>query len=90
MKAFAVLISGLLLAAPAFAQTSAEFTSGSGSGTSTATAPADAPEQASTAPADETGERRICRKIENASGSRTNFRRLCMTAAQWRTFNRQR
>ena len=54
-----------------------------------ATEAAEAPENAtSTAGEAEGGERRICRRVETATGSRMSYRRMCMTADQWRNFNR--
>lgn len=35
----------------------------------------------------ETGERRICRRVD-MTGSRSSARRVCMTAAEWRTYDR--
>jgi hypothetical protein len=86
MKAFVVVISGLLLAAPAVAQVNNGGTM-SGSGASLSTGSSELAEGA----AEEAGEgenRRICRRVETASGSRMSYRRLCMTARQWRDFNR--
>jgi hypothetical protein len=88
MKALVFVISGLLLAAPAVAQTSGELMSGGGAGSGAEQT--EVAEEASAAATEEAGERRICRKVETASGSRMSFRRLCMTADQWRNFNRRR
>ena len=86
MKAFAVVISGLLLAAPAFAQAN-DGNGATGSGASISTGQADLSEEAS-GNAGEGENRRICRRVETASGSRMSYRRLCMTARQWRDFHR--
>ena len=89
MKAFVVVVSGLLLSSGAFAQTSGGVMSGSAASLSTGTT--EVPEDAAATAEDsqsQNGDRRICRRIETASGSRMSFRRLCMTAAQWRNFYR--
>ena len=84
MKAFVVVISGLLLAAPAFAQ--ANGSGGmTGSGASIASGQSEQPDGASTTEGGEGESRRICRRVEIASGA-LSFRRLCMTARQWRDF----
>lgn len=86
MKAYVALISAVLLASPALAQSMGGPT-GSGAGLSTDNQ--DLPE--STGPAGERsadGERRICRRIETATGSRMSYRRVCRTAAQWRDAQR--
>ena len=89
MKAFVVVISGVLLSSAAFAQTNDGDMSGGSAAISTGTT--EASDDAS-ATADESqaqgGERRICRRVEIGTGSRTSARRMCMTAAQWRNFNR--
>lgn len=87
MKAFVVFFSGLLMAAPVFAQGSSEVSTGNGGGASAERSAAQ--EDSSTSSEGEGGDRRICRRIETASGSRMSYRRLCMTADQWRTFNRR-
>ena len=87
MKPFVVVISGLLLTAPAFAQANGGGGM-TGSGASIASGQSETPESASTSEGGEGADRRICRRVETASGSRMSFRRLCMTARQWRDFNR--
>ncbi len=87
MKAFVVVISGLLVAAPAFAQVNGGGTM-TGSGASISSSQTNLPEGASDAEGGEGENRRICRRVETASGSRMSFRRMCMTARQWRDFNR--
>ncbi len=87
MKPFVVVISGLLLTAPAFAQANGGGGM-TGSGASISTGQSDLPEGASNTEGGEGENRRICRRVETASGSRMSFRRLCMTARQWRDFNR--
>lgn len=88
MKAFVVAIAGVLLASPALAQTSGGGMM-SGSGAEMASDPVDIQENASTAEETET-ERRICRRVETATGSRMSYRRLCKTAREWREFHQQR
>jgi hypothetical protein len=88
MRAFVVLISGLLVAAPAFAQSSAGSVSGSAAELSTQN---DTPESSGAADSrDADGERRICRRIESDSSSRMATRRVCRTAAEWRESQRAR
>ena len=88
MRAFVVVISGLLVSAPAFAQGVGGGPTGSGA--QMATDAAEAPENAASASGEGDGtERRICRRVETATGSRMSYRRICMTADQWRNFNRQ-
>lgn len=87
MKTLVVVISGLFLSTAAFAQVGGSGVM-SGSGASMSSGATEINEEA--APADESQgtDRRICRRVETASGSRMSYRRLCMTAAQWRSFNR--
>jgi hypothetical protein len=87
MKSFVIVISGLLLAAPAFAQVNGGG-SMTGSGASMSSSQSETPEGASDGEGGEGENRRICRRVETASGSRMSYRRLCMTARQWRSFNR--
>jgi len=87
MKAFVALISGVLLASPALAQSMDGGPSGSGAGL--AAENQDVPESTGTASeqsADD--ERRICRRVETTSASRMATRRVCRTAAEWRTAQR--
>lgn len=89
MKAFVVVISGLLLATPALAQPSGGTMSGSGAGLSERT---DLPE--STGPGANAnanapnGEHLVCRRVETGSTSRMSSRRVCRTAAEWRDSQR--
>ena len=87
MKAFVVVISGLLLSAPVFAQGNGGTMTGSGAAIATGSNELP-PEAAATEEGGEGENRRICRRVEIASGSRMSYRRLCMTARQWRDFNR--
>ncbi len=87
MKALVVVISGLLLATPALAQTGGGVVAGSGAELSER---GDLPESTG-ADSDERaadGERRICRRIEIATSSRMSTRRICRTAAEWREAQR--
>ena len=86
MRAFVVVISGLLLAAPGLAQASED------NATTNATQPsqtATPPNNSSSAVAGEDGELQICRRVETNKGSRVPWRRLCMTERQWRAYDRQ-
>ena len=86
MRAFVVIMSGLLLAAPGLARASEDGASTNG------TQPSPAPTQStnsSSSTAGEDGERQICRRVETNTGSRVPWRRLCMTERQWRAYNRQ-
>ena len=85
MKSLVVVIAGLLLATPAFAQGNGP----TGRGAQLATETAEAPENATATAREATArERRICRRVETATGSRMSYQRMCMTAEQWRNFNR--
>lgn len=87
MKALVVVMSAFLISAPALAQPSQGGMSGSGQ--AMATGAGEAPQEApATAEEGEGADRQICRRVETASGSRMSYRRLCMTARQWRAFNR--
>jgi hypothetical protein len=86
MKAFVVAISGVFLATAAFAQEAGDETSATSSEAVSSTA-SDQREEAGS----DTGQaapRQICRRMETATGSRMSYRRMCMTAEQWRSFNR--
>lgn len=85
MKAFVALISVSLLASPALAQSMGGAT---GSGAALTTDNQDAPESTGAAGQAAGGERRICRRVETASGSRMSYRRVCRTAAEWRDAQR--
>lgn len=78
-----IFVACLLAAVPAHAQGERM----SGSGAAIATERSDTTAQPNAGPATP-GERRICRNVETASGSRMAYRRMCMTAQQWRNFNR--
>lgn len=85
MKTVVVAISAFLLAAPALAEAPGGAT---GHDSATASETATTSETGTAAQAEDQAERKICRKIELATGSRTNSRRLCLTAEQWRNFSR--
>ncbi len=79
MKFQTLLLSGLLLSAPAFAQPQPQHHE---HGSSTAPAP-------STPAAEEAAERKICRSVQEDTGTRIGGRKkLCLTAAQWRRYDR--
>ena len=84
MKAFAVVISGILLATPAFAQASDVTASDNEQASSDQSR--DNPNGTS---ASNEEERRICRRVETNTGSRIPFRRLCMTERQWEDYRRR-
>ena len=87
MKMIVAFASLALIAAPAFAQTGT--VSGSAAELSTQSDAADATEGEATQSA--TGERMICRRVQNDSSTRrTNARRICRTAQQWREAQRAR
>lgn len=87
MRAF-VAISSLLLAAPAFAQSSTGGVSGSAGELSTQSDTPESTGNSSERSAD--GERRICRRVETGSTSRMSSRRVCRTAEEWRESQRPR
>jgi hypothetical protein len=81
MKFQVVLLSGLLIAAPALAQDGPAASGGRGvDGT-----PSDTRRGAE---ATEEGDRRICRVVADSSTSRMAPRRICRTAEQWRAASR--
>jgi hypothetical protein len=82
MKAFAIVISGLLLATPAAAQSPSD-------GAERPTNSADEPtvNQGSSGATGE--EPRICRRVETNTGSRVPFRRMCLTEREWEAYRRQ-
>ena len=87
MKMFVALVSGVLLSSAAIAQHDHGASTGNGNEAAT-----EANERANEAPApqaevQESGERRICRRIDR-SESRLARQRICMTAEQWRAHNR--
>ena len=88
MKAFVVAISGLLLATGAFAQDSGED-SAAASSEAVSSSASDQREETASENSDATP-RQICRRMDSPTGSRMNARRICMTAEQWRSFNRSR
>ena len=84
MKLVVVALPALFLASAASAQLDG---SSSAAGAASA-APAETSAAASTDQAD-SEDRQICRRIETNTGSRVPHRRVCMTEAEWRVFNRQ-
>ena len=81
MKLLIASIAATLIAAPAFAEPS-----GTANGTGPEQQTGMAPDNASSSEAE--GERRICRRV-SASESRMSSRRMCMTAREWRDYNRR-
>ena len=84
MRAFAVLISGLMLASPAVAQP----TPGAAEGASAAEQSSGAAATPAAAPAANEADRQICRRVIADPSSRMGARRVCMTAEQWRQSQR--
>ena len=78
MKAFALLISGLLLATPAFAQAADGNAADDGQAPSTQSR-----DNSSGTTASDQEERRICRRVDTNTGSRVPFRTVCLTERQW-------
>ena len=89
MKMFVAFASVALLASPAFAQGGSGSVSGSAGELATQTDNSDAGDSdGAQAP---NGERLICRRVQNDSSTRrTNSRRICRTAQQWREAQRAR
>jgi hypothetical protein len=87
MKMCVALISGLLIAAPAYAQGGSTSVSGSGGELATQNESTESSGQGAQG-AD--GERRICRRVETGSQSRMTTRRVCRTAEEWRESQRVR
>ncbi|HYD38580.1 MAG TPA: hypothetical protein VEA60_13270 [Allosphingosinicella sp.] len=87
MKAFVVAVAGLLLAAPAVAQLTGESSTGTTGSSQSVEERLDEAEASANAEGGETP-RRICRRVDTATGSRMNYRRVCLTADQWRNFYR--
>ena len=83
MKTFVVLISALLISAPAIAQDVPMSRTTAGS---TAQAANDTRRTGDT---NEAGERLICRREQQQTTSRMGAARVCHTAAEWREISRQ-
>ena len=81
MKSHVVLLSGLLLVAPAAAQTAGTDAATDRPSTQEGTSSGN-----SSAEAENDPNRRICRKVETNTGSRVPHRTLCMTERQWRNY----
>jgi hypothetical protein len=81
VKLLIASIAAALIAAPAFAEPS-----GTVNGTGPEQQTGMAPENASSGEAE--GERRICRRVANTE-TRMSSRRMCLTAREWRDFNRR-
>ena len=78
MKALALVISGLLLATPAFAQAA------DGNAADNEQAPTSQSRDNPTGTsASNDEERRICRRVDTNTGSRVPFRTVCLTERQW-------
>lgn len=81
MKFLVATIAAALMAAPAFPEPS-----GTANGTGPETQPNMASDNASSSEAE--GERRICRRVSSTE-TRMSSRRMCMTAREWRDYNRR-
>ena len=87
MRVFVAVAAFALIGAPAFAQTGT--VSGSAAELATQTDSTDSAENEGGQAAN--GERMICRRVMNDSSTRrTNARRICRTAQQWREAQRAR
>ena len=87
MKMIVAFASVALLAAPAFAQSGTM----SGSGAEMATQADNSETSEAEGGQAANGERLICRRVQNDSSTRrTNSRRICRTAQQWREAQRIR
>ena len=93
MKLFVALVSGVLLSSAAIAQHQHGASTGGNESTVEASEPAGETANAgnsgntvAVAPT-EGSERRICRRVDRTE-SRMARDRLCMTARQWRAYNR--
>lgn len=89
MKMVVALISGLLIATPAFAQGGGGSGSVSGSAGELATQN-ETPESSGNGGQGADGERRVCRRVETGSQSRMTTRRVCRTPEEWREAQRTR
>lgn len=85
MRVLVVFASGLLLGAPVLAQSEVS----NSSETVPASQPRESAESETESTNDDGGERKICRRINMATGSRMSNERICMTAEQWRSYGRE-
>lgn len=84
MKFQIALAAALLVAAPAFAQSSDRAAVGADHGTNGAQS-----DTRRTGDTNEQGERLVCRLSPTSSTSRMSSRRVCRTEAQWRQIQRE-
>ncbi|MFN3726978.1 MAG: hypothetical protein ACK4SZ_11810 [Allosphingosinicella sp.] len=82
MRLAVVALSALLVASPAYAIGQSSTTGGASVRSSN-----EGPQGPSEAGTNANGERRICRRIES-SANRTSARRVCLTAREWRDYDR--
>jgi hypothetical protein len=92
MKMFVALVSGILLSSAAVAQHEHGASTGGGNesnveATERSSGTPAAPAGDRAAASDEGSDRRICRRVDR-TGSRMARDQLCMTARQWRDYNR--
>lgn len=81
MKTLVFVAAAMSIGAPALAQQSS-----TGTGTA-ARSSGSTPESSPQTGASAAGERRICRQVESTA-SRMPSRRVCMTAPEWRAYDR--
>ena len=82
MKIQMIVALALLAATPAAAQVTG---AAGNNGGNIETGQSSAPDSSSGAEdRNEAGERRICRRVETQSSSRNAYRRICLTAREWR------
>ena len=87
MKALVVVISGFLLSTTAFAQSTGATMESGRSGVSHGQT--EGPQSTNTVDDGQAENRRVCRRIEAGSGSRTAARRVCMTVREWAEYSRR-
>lgn len=87
MKFMIVAAAAVLVAGPAFAQSTGMGSTTAGSGASLSDQ-ADVPSGPSSA-ANNEGEHLICRRVETDSSSHMGTRRVCLTAEGWRQQQRR-
>jgi hypothetical protein len=84
MRFAVVVISALLVASPAVALAQPS----SGNNGVAVRSSNEAPQGSSEPGTNESGERRICRRVESTA-NRSSSRRVCLTQREWRDYNRE-
>jgi len=82
MRFAVVALSALLVASPALA-----LGQSGGTGAASVRTTNEGPQGPSEAGTGDNGERRICRRIDSTA-NRTSARRVCLTAREWRDYDR--